>query len=90
MKLIPVSVKVIPGEPLPPPPKTYQVTLNLSEKDARSIMSLCWLVSGSDKYSTRHVMDKIHVALRTAGLESAVGAVGGDSRVHFRDYSDYS
>lgn len=84
-----VSVKVIKPKPVVPP-AVYKLTLNLSDRDARAILSLCYQVSGAhEDKSARGVFDEISSELRKVGLTRASSATEITTRVHFNSYSDY-
>lgn len=84
-----ISLKVIKPKPVVVPQTIYNLTLALSERDARAIMDLCDRIGGKPEASARGVFDNISEKLKSAGLTKSVAILQAKwESLSFKEYVD--
>lgn len=81
------TIKVIRAKPVVPPP-VYQLTINLTEREAIAFHSLCRKIGGNPDQSARGMFDKIHDKL-IGVVPHNDNAITFGSSITFRNYDSY-
>ncbi len=89
MKTTTVTVTKIASKVVVPPP-TYEIKLNISEREAKALFALANNVGGCPQLSARGLFDEIRYALETAGVSPEYHALkNAMETISFEKYSDY-
>ena len=87
-----VVVKVI--KPVPVPPAAYQLTINLSQRDAEALCALVSRIGGSPSDSARNLFCSIYDELVSVGVKADADAIdlksSKDGTIYFKDYKTYT